>query len=205
MKNISNREIWKKHPDIEKIEVSTLGNVRTLDKMVWNGRGIWLMKGRILKQQLNHNGYLQVTFNVNRKKVSKRVHRLVAQTFIPNPDGSPQVNHLDCDRRNNNVSNLEWCNNSYNQIYREKFGISATESRGVPIFAINLDTQEVSRFRSQNEASRTLGINQGNINSVIKGKRKQAGNYWFVNDDGHKDAQSVKDYSNQAVKSVSAK
>jgi len=226
-------EFWKKHPDIEKIEVSSFGRVRSV-------------KGHYYKSLHDSHGYLQVGFRVNRKHVTKFVHQLVAQTFIPNPNNLPQVNHKDCDPTNNNASNLEWCNNSYNQIYREKFGVSATESRGVPLFAINLTTLKVSKYRSQHEASRVLGIHQANVNNVIRGRYKQTGGYWFTNDYGHKDAhiqqkiaeeqrvveqtindltfrleaakqrnndlsqaikdaQSIKDYSDQAVKSVSAK
>jgi hypothetical protein len=95
------------------------------------------------------------------------------------------VNHKDCNRKNNHVENLEFCDNSYNQKYRNKFGISVTESIGKPLFAVNLSTLEVSHFRSQSEAGRVLGFGQGHIGSVIRGERNHAGDFWFVNDDGH--------------------
>ena len=174
-------EIWKALPGGPGVEVSTLGRVRTLDKMVWNGKGTWLMKGRILKQRYNRNGYMRVGITIDRKWTMKLVHRLVAQTFIPNSDNLPQVNHKNCNRADNRVSNLEWCDNSYNQRYREKFG----EAQGHSLFAVNLDTQELSRFHSQHEASRALGVSQGNITSVVNGKIKQTNGYWFVNDDGN--------------------
>jgi len=174
-------EIWKSHPDIVGIEVSTLGRVRTLDRITSNGRGTYSVKGRVLKQWDNGNGYLHVNLRMNGKKVNKKVHRLVAETFIPNPDNLPQVNHLDCDRTNNNVENLEWCTASYNIKYREKFG----EAQGHPLFAINLTTLKVSRYPSQIEASRELRVGQGNINAVIEGRLKQIGGYWFTNDDNN--------------------
>lgn len=163
-------EIWKKHPEIEKLEVSTFGRVRSV-------------KGHYYKSRPNNGGYLQIHFRMNEKHVHKLVHRLVAQTFIKNPDNLPEINHKDCDQTNNNVSNLEWCSHSYNIQYREKFGISNTESLGHPVFAVNLTTLEISRFRSQNKASQALGVNMGGINMVAKGKRNQTGGYWFVNDD----------------------
>ena len=174
-------EIWKSHPEISGIEVSTLSNIRTLDRLISSENGTRFTKGRVLKQQLNHNGYLQVRIPVDGKWVTKSVHRLVAQTFIKNPDNLPEVNHMDCDRRNNNIDNLEWCDNSYNVQYREKFG----KAQNKPVFAINLTTLEVSRFHSQNEASRELGIVRSNINDVLKGTQKTAHGFWFVNDDGH--------------------
>lgn len=78
-------EIWKALPGGPGIEVSTLGRVRTLDKVVPNGKRTQFIKGRVLKQHERTNGYMQVGFRVNGKCVAKSVHRLVAQTFIPNP------------------------------------------------------------------------------------------------------------------------
>jgi len=159
-------EFWKKHPDIDGIEVSSLGRVRSV-------------KGYCYKSNLGNSGYLIVQFYMNGKHVNKNVHRLVAQTFIPNPNNMLEVNHKDSSRTNNNASNLEWCSHSYNLRYREEFG----EALSQPVLSIKLSTLEVSRFRSQNEASRMLGANVGNINAVIKGRIKQTHGYWFVNDD----------------------
>jgi len=183
----SKKEIWKAHPEYAGIEVSTLGRVRTLDRLVSNGTGTRLVKGRVLKQSNTSHGYLQVNVKVDGKWITKRVHRLIAQTFIDNPENLPQINHRDCNRKNNHVDNLEFCTASYNSQYRGKFGISNTELKGRPLFAINLNTNEVSRFRSQGEASRELGVFQSNVYKVIKGKYKQTGGFWFVNDDDKAD------------------
>lgn len=174
-------EIWKSHPEIVGVEVSTLGNVRTLDRLVSSEKYTRFMKGRVLKKYGTSKGYLCVSIKIDGKWTMKKVHRLVAQTFLPNPNGLPMVNHKDCNRKNNNVSNIEWCDNSYNMKYREKFG----EATRIPVFVIKLKTLEVSRYPSQIEASRKLEVSQGNISKVIKGKQKQAGGFWFVNDDGH--------------------
>jgi len=178
-------EIWKALPGGPGVEVSTLGRVRTLDRLASSEKYTRFTKGRVLKQHDNGKGYLMVNIPVDEKWINKSVHRLVAQTFIKNADNLPQVNHKDCDRMNNNVSNLEWCTASYNNQYREKYGISRAESVGHPVFAINLDTMEVSRFRSQGEAGRALGVDYSNITKVIKGKYKQANGYWFTEDDGN--------------------
>ena len=175
-------EIWKLHPYIAGIEVSTMGRVRSLDKVVpCRGNGTRLVKGRVLKQCNVYGGYLQVSVKVDGKWTNKYVNRLIAQTFIPTPDSLKEVNHKDCDRTNNNVDNLEWCSRSYNIQYREKFGKASVH----PVFAVNLTTLEVSQYPSQIEASRKLGVAQPNINAVIKGRLKQTCGYWFVKDDGH--------------------
>jgi len=174
-------EIWKAHPDIPGIEVSTFGNVRTLDKVTSNENRTWFTKGHVLKQSDNGKGYLLVNFSIDEKQTTRTVHQLVARTFISNPDNFSQVNHLDCNRRNNNVSNLEWCTGSYNCQYREKFG----KALGHPVFAVNLTTLEVSRYQSQSEASRVLGVSVSRISIVVNNRGRQANGYWFVNDDGH--------------------
>lgn len=176
-------EIWKTYPEFDFIQASNLGRVRTVDRVVTNGKGMYVKKGRILKPQLNNDGYLYIAFGDNGKFIQRKVHRVIAQTFIPNPDGWAEVNHKDCSRTNNNVDNLEWCSRSYNQKYRGKYGVSQTEACGHAVFTISLKTHEVSHFQSQHGAARELGVHQGNISRVLKGKQNQTGGYWFTKAD----------------------
>ncbi|AVH85645.1 HNH homing endonuclease [Lactobacillus phage Maenad] len=181
--NKSENEVWKTHPEFDFIQASNLGRVRTVDRTVSNGKGMYVKKGRILKPQLNNYGYLYIAFGENGKFIQRKVHRVIAQTFIPNPDGWAEVNHKDNDRTNNCVDNLEWCTRAYNRQYREKHGVSQTEACGHAVFTINLNAHEVSRFPSQHEAARQLGVRQGNISRVLKGKQNQTGGYWFTKAD----------------------
>lgn len=183
--NKSDSEIWKTYPEFDFIQGSNLGRVRTVDRVVPCRWGMCVRKGHVLKQHDNGYGYLRVQFVVNRKHIYRYVHRLVAETFLPNPDNLPQINHKDNDRANNCVDNLEWCTSEYNIAYREKYGTSAAEAVGRPLFAVNLTTLEVSRFCSQLEAGREFGISAEHINRVINGELKQTKGYWFMNDDGH--------------------
>ncbi|WP_373443323.1 NUMOD4 domain-containing protein (plasmid) [Lacticaseibacillus paracasei] len=180
MKYSETNEIWRLYPEFDFIEVSTLGRARTLDRVVSNGKGTRVEKGMILKQWLNKRGYLRVAFRKDSKLINKPVHRLVAQTFIPNPDNLQQVNHKDCNPQNNSVSNLEWCTPEYNIEYREKYGKSSAEISGCPVYAVNLDTSEISKFKSQREAGRVLGIVNQSINSVLKGRLKATHGYVFT-------------------------
>lgn len=173
------KEIWRTYPEFDFIQGSNFGRVRTLDRYVKTKNGMRFIKGRILTQQRRKNGYMQVHFCVNGKQIIRLIHRIVAKTFLPNPNSLPQINHKDCDRANNNVNNLEWCDGSYNSKYREEHGKSSRQ----PMFAIDSVTLEMSRFRSQHEASQALGVCVGNINKVIKGERETAGGYWFTNAD----------------------
>ena len=71
----------------------------------------------ILKGVIKNSGYIGVILKVNNKFKCELIHRLVAKTFIPNPDNLPCVNHKDEDKLNNTASNLEWCNHKYNNNY----------------------------------------------------------------------------------------
>ena len=99
-------------------EVSNTGRVRSLDRYIKTCYGSYrLHKGKVLSPTKNKDGYLQVSLCYNRKIYKKYVHRLVAEAFIPNPYNLPQVNHLDEDKTNNRVENLEMCNANYNMFY----------------------------------------------------------------------------------------
>lgn len=191
------QEIWRSYPEFDFIEASNLGRVRTKDRVVTrsNGRKQFI-KGRVLKQKLNPNGYMYVTFSVNGKAIHLRVHRIVAICFIPNPNGYLEVNHIDNNRINNNANNLEWCTRQYNQDYKKKFGTSQAQLFGRPLFAVNLKTDKVLRFESQAEAERELGINHENINRVVKGDRIQAGDYWFTENKSEITEEKIREIKN---------
>ena len=112
MENIESEEIWKEI-EINGYFVSNTGKIK--------GRS-----GKELKQQTNHNGYLVVCLQPNGRKggyKGLRVHILVAKAFLPNPENKPQVNHIDGNKSNNNVKNLEWCTNQENVIHAYKMGL----------------------------------------------------------------------------------
>src|SRR5690242_19034225 len=97
-------EIWKPIPNYFGYEASNLGRIRS-----WrNGR-----KGNVLKPYMGHE-YRAVKLRNNGRNIAFRVHQLVATTFMPNPENKPQVNHIDGDKLNNHVTNLEWCTLSEN-------------------------------------------------------------------------------------------
>ena len=86
--------------------------------------------GKPLSQMVNSGGRIRVSLNKNGKQYKRAVSRLVAVAFIPNPENKPQVDHIDGNRSNNNVSNLRWCTNEENQAYREEQGIIGSSRRG---------------------------------------------------------------------------
>ncbi len=114
-------EIWKKIDGFE-YEVSSYGRVKALSRKVWNGR-IWHNKEeRILKNRGGEH-YQYITLCDNGKYKKQYIHRLVAESFIPNVDDKPEVNHIDGDKTNNNISNLEWNTISENRKHAFKTGL----------------------------------------------------------------------------------
>lgn len=179
--------VWKTCPEYPFIEANQFGEIRTIDRDVIykNGRKHHY-KGHVLKQREDKNGYMVVGVGMNGKKFTLKVHRIVASSFLPNPDNLPQVNHKDCDRTNNNVSNLEWCTTQENTAYRDKLGHTAKHNAPKkPVFAVNLRTSNIQYFESQHEAARQLGVDQGSICRVLKGRCKQTGGFWFCYADKH--------------------
>lgn len=173
-------EDWKTYPEYDFIEASNLGRIRTKDRYVMRKDGRkQFVKGRILKQHDNGNGYLYVSFRTNGKEVRLRVNRIVAITFISNPFDYPVVNHLDNDRTNNAVSNLEWCTRKANEAHKKKFGTSQVQIQGRSVFAVKPKTSEVFYFETQSEAARRLRISGKHISTVSKGLRRITYGYWF--------------------------
>ncbi|ALJ97825.1 HNH endonuclease [Lactobacillus phage CL2] len=161
-------EIWKAHPDFKKLEVSTLGRVRSV-------------KGNYYKISLSNKGYLQVVFRMNEKCVSKLVHRLVAQAFVPNPEEKPEVNHLNENRADNRPENLEWCTHSENNNYGAHNQRSALTQRtsghcGKPVLIIS-PSGIAYRFVSQSEAARFIGAASSDVNAVVRGKQQKVRGY----------------------------
>ena len=91
------------------------GDVYSMDRIVEDKDGkIRFYEGQLLKPRINMHGYYQVSLCKNGTRKHYKVHRLLALTYIPNPNNYPQVNHKDCNRQNNDLNNLEWCTNEYN-------------------------------------------------------------------------------------------
>lgn len=136
------------------------------------------MRGRhqaILRPFRNHNGYLIATLLCNGEKRRTGVHRLVAQAFIPNPDGKPQINHKDGNKENNAPTNLEWVTCSENNLHRRRV-LNGGGGRA-PRPVVCMDTGVV--YPSITAASEATGAQLPKILLCCQGKRKQtAGMRW---------------------------
>ena len=116
------QEVWIDIDSYEGLyQISNLGRVRRLPKIITDvsqgGVRKRLFDGRILSQSFAGCGYKSVMLSKDGCVKRHNVHRLVAQAFIPNPNNLPEINHLDEDKTNNCVDNLEWCTPKYNSNY----------------------------------------------------------------------------------------
>ena len=155
--------------------VSSLGNIRKNDKLL---------------KQSNCNGYKVVGLRKNNKSIQHKVHRIVAQVFIPNPDNLPQINHKDENKANNNVDNLEWCTALYNNTYgsrpdkirlsnsrrgcpdktKEKIKQTVTKRQGKKVAQVDSDKRIIRIYQSTKEAERATGAPHNIISAVCLGK-----------------------------------
>ena len=120
---------------------------------------------RLLKPKLNKKtGYLFVNLYDSEKSQTKTIHRIVAEAFIPNPDELPYVNHIDEDKQNNNVENLEWCTPRYNNEFSK-------HKRYKLIEAYTIDGEHVATFTSCKAAAEFLGVGKSMVTQTAKGKR----------------------------------
>lgn len=133
-------EEWRIIDEFPKYSVSNKGRIK-------NNK-----QGNILIGGYDRDGYRQVTLSVEEKQYNRRICRLVAKAFIPNPNNYPVVNHKDECKDNDNVNNLEWCTVQYNNNYGKRFFV-----RKIPVRCIETNMIYVS----QREASKAMG----NINN----------------------------------------
>lgn len=166
-------EIWRDVVGYENLyQTSNLGRARSVDRWVKDTNGsLRFYRGRILKPFKNTQGYLQVGLWKNGKVKYFTVHRLVAEAFLPNTDNLPEVNHKDENPQNNFVSNLEWCNRTYNVNYGTAIQRSS-KKRSKLILQYTLDGQFVREWESTSECGRN-GFNQGAVAACCRGELKK--------------------------------
>lgn len=154
--------------------VSSLGRVR-------NDKNGYILKGGL------QNGYYSVSIPIAPGKNKHfRINRLVAQAFIPNPHNKQFVNHIDGDKSNNNVNNLEWVTPSENAIHAYKTGLRVS-NRSRRVNQYNLLGHYMMTFDSLHEAEIQTGVSQPKITEVCQGSRKTAGDYQWRYYDGNID------------------
>ena len=185
------KEVWKDVKGYEGLyKVSNLGRVKALERKITYSNGAEHIYPEKIKNQVNSCGYLAVSLCKDGKPKQIKVHRLVAEAFLPNDNNLPQVNHKDEDKHNNNVENLEWCSAKYNcgygsrikritestdyskmvahQNYKEN-GKKSSEKMSYPVEQYSLDGKLVRRWKSAREVQKELGWDRSYIAKCCRG------------------------------------
>ena len=137
-------------------EISSIGRVRKCD-------------GKILSAPVNSCGYPSVKIIKAGCRKTVTVHRLVAEHFLPNPNDWPQINHIDGNKLNNRVENLEWCTASQNTFHAYHHGLKERTKKAA--------AESLRKFQTHGVEARALGLSQGNLSAVCNGRIKSTGGY----------------------------
>lgn len=181
-------ECWKPVKGFPAYLVSNRGRVWSLNRDEKWGEYYRTRQGRFLIPRLGNQGYLYVGLCKNGKVYTKKIHRLVAENFIPNPHGYSVVNHRDEDRTNNDVNNLEWCTTAYNVTYggakrkvKDTFFENGVSKR---VCQYDLQGNLIATYRSIADAVRITNSNGGAICSCCKGLRNKTNGFtWKYEED----------------------
>ena len=166
-------EVWKDIPGYEGLyQVSNRGNVRSLN---WNGT----KTTKNINQKPHKNGYRQVLLSKDGVRKMFTVHRLVALVFIPNPNELPQINHIDEDKTNNDVSNLEWCSAQYNVRYsiqrrspRTEKSTRKSKYHNKAIAQLSFDDEIIRVWQGTSELRSSGQLSVPDILRCCRGERK---------------------------------
>ena len=176
---MTNVEIWKPIPGYLNYKVSNFGRVKSIQRLDARGER---RKGRILKQAKNPRGYMMVTLYEDGKRTTVTVHKLVMSAFAgERPDGL-EVNHIDENKNNNSLENLEYVTRLQNihhgtRTERATRHMINNPRKSKRVIQYTLDGDFVSEYPSQFEAMRQTGICNRDISAACNGKRKHAGGY----------------------------
>ena len=165
------QELWKDISSFEGLyQISNLGRVKSLEKKRGRNLGV-IIPEIIMKLSLSKRGYPRVQLQKNKFKKTIEVHKLVAGAFIENKYNKPQINHIDGNKKNNHVNNLEWCTNNENQKHAQKIGINNAGVRNgntklseVDVVTIRQLFPKLRKF----EIARLYDVKQSTVHAIIK-------------------------------------
>lgn len=182
---MNTKEIWKDIKGFEGVyQISNLGRVKSLPR--YTVQKHWVEE-RILNSHHNNSGYCDISLYQDTKRVHKKIHRLVAEAFLPNPYNLPEVDHIDTNKDNNCVWNLRWCTHSENHLNpltrKRRSETLEKISKKICVFK---DGKLLHIFKSYAELDKTsqsvLGVKLWSVHAreVVKGEKASYKGYTFT-------------------------
>lgn len=172
-------EIWKPVVGYEGLyEVSNFGNVKRLEKLVKHAKGgLSRIKEKILLQSKDRRGYNRLVLTKENHQ-THRVHTIVAKAFIENVDNKPIVNHIDGNKINNKVDNLEWVTKSENELHAYRIGLKKSGNIGSKCHWAKFTKEQIIEIRKEYKPTRNsigdlakkYGVKWDTISNIVKGK-----------------------------------
>lgn len=161
---LSSKMEWREVQEYDHYEVNQYGDIRHK------------VRQKILKPRCNKGGYQYVNFKINGKNINFAVHRIVANAFIPNPNGYTEINHKDYDKTNNCVENLEWVNSSQNKqhAYLKE---ENRKSRGKSVNQYTKDGEFIKTYSSVSDAAREFNCTISAISNCCLGRTNTSQGY----------------------------
>ena len=167
-------EEWKDIKDYEGLyQVSNEGRVKSIDRFVETFTGIRHYKEKIIIPNLKKDNYYEVSLYYKGKREHRRLNRLVADAFIPNPENKSVVGHYDCKRTNNKVENLYWCTqeeNNKHPLTNERQKNNPKKSKQV--YQYSLNGELIAIWPSAKEVERKTEFKSNKISKCCNGKNK---------------------------------
>lgn len=166
-------------------QVSNTRKVRSLDRTIMAGKPLvpTMIKGKEIKSRISKNGYEMVTVSSKSNTKHMHVHRLVAEAFIPNNDKKREINHIDANKLNNNVENLEWVTSQENKIHANKNGLYKNRYIGAEKIAkkqrIPIVMDNNILVFGVNKTAKELGFSASSITQVLHGERDSTHGHTF--------------------------
>lgn len=176
-------EIWRDVPfAVGYYQISNMGNLRSIDRVITRVDGhLKTLKGVNIKYRSDTYGYFVYSFTINGIVIYKRVHRIVASVFIPNPENMPFINHKNGIKSDNRADNLEWATNQMN--IRHAFHNRLNKGPIKPIVQLDYDFELIKEWESAIYASKVLGIAIDEIRRCFRKKRTKItynGSIWML-------------------------
>lgn len=171
------KEIWKEIEGYEGFyQISNLGRVKSIDRFVKGQIGLRKAKGDLKIPTLGKRGYYEIGLNKNSSRKTVKIHRLIALHFIPNPENKPHINHIDGNKLNNKINNLEWCTHAENMRHARVNGLN--KDVGETHHNAKLKNSDIIKIRylrskfnkTHQEIANIFNVTRKNITSILNNK-----------------------------------